>query len=260
MAIVDVNIDLPLRVQEKFTLVGHGFVVGNPIIVDITLGTFKLARASSTIAGRWVGVVTTVIDADNFIISTSGFITTGVPAYPASTVVYVSPTVAGGVTDTEPVRVSIPVMIVLVNGVSAFLIPSIDAKSIKQWFFGDYASTVAASLTRFGFVIGSTGTPQVTESLRQNIALGGNYSQWTANIVGTQSLTGSLVLTFRQASADTTLVITIPAGSATGFYSDLVNIVTIGTDVPISVKVENNASATSTTLVGWKILYNERTL
>ena len=259
MAIVDVNIDLPLRVQEQFTLVGHGFVVGNPIIVDLALGTFKLARASTTVAGRWVGVVTTVIDADNFIISTSGFITTGVPAYPASTVVYVSP-VAGGVTDTEPVQFSIPVMIVLVSGVSAFLIPSIDAKSIKQWFFADYASTVASLLTRYGLAIGSTGTPQVTESLRQNIALGGNYSQFTANIVGTQPVTGSLVLTFRNNSLDTALVITIPAGSATGVYSDLVNVVNIGGEIPISVKVENNASATSTTLVGWKILYNERTV
>ena len=258
MAIVDVNIDLPQRVQEKFTQVGHGFVVGNPIIVDLALGTFKLARASTIVAGRWVGVVTTVIDADNFIISTSGFITTGVPAYPASTVVYVSPLVSGGVTDTEPVRFSIPVMIVLVSGVSAFLIPSIDSKSIKQWFFADFASTVAASLTRYGLAIGSTGTPQVTESLRQNIALGGDYSQFTANIVGTQSVTGSIVLTFRSNSFDTALVITIPAGSATGVYSDLVDIVTIGFDVPISVKVENNASATSTTLVGWRILYNER--
>jgi len=258
MAIVDVNIDLPLRVQEAFTLVAHGFSVGNPVIVDLTLGTFKKARATSTVAGRWVGVVTNVIDADNFIISTSGFITTGVPAYPSSTVVYVSQ-VAGGVTDTEPVQFSIPVMIVLVSGVSAFLIPSIDSKSIKQWFFADFASTVAASLTRFGFVIGSTGTPQVTESLRQNIALAGNYSQLTANIVGTQPASGSLVLTLRLVAVDTTLVITIPAGSATGNYSNLVNIVSASTDNPISVKVENNALATSTTLVGWRILYNERT-
>ena len=70
----------------------------------------------------------------------------------------------------------------------------------------------------------------------------------------THPATGTLVVTIRKNNADTSLVITIASGGVANFYSNLVNSVSFTSGDRCSVKVVNNASAPSATVVGISVM------
>lgn len=70
----------------------------------------------------------------------------------------------------------------------------------------------------------------------------------------TQPGSGTLVITLRKNLADTALVITIASGAAANFYSNLVNSVAFTSGDRCSVKVVNNASAASASVVGISVM------
>jgi hypothetical protein len=70
----------------------------------------------------------------------------------------------------------------------------------------------------------------------------------------TQPGSGTLVITLRKNLVDTALVITIAAGAAANFYSNLVNSVAFSSGDRCSVKVVNNASAASASVVGISVM------
>jgi hypothetical protein len=245
------------RIAKVFTQAAHGFIVGDVVRVSNT-NTFQKARATSPSAARFSGVVSQVIDANNFELTMSGYLSSGVPAYPGGTLLYVDSLVGGTLTDVEPQHYAVPVMIILESGVSAFVVPSIDAKRTKQWLTGDIASTIGSSLTRYAFVMGSSGSVQVTEGLRSNAALPGNYCHLRVNTFGVQSALGSLTITLRNNTVDTAVSVVIPAGSAGGNFQDIVNDADIVDGIPISYKLVNAAGAASTTVLGMQILYQEQ--
>jgi hypothetical protein len=70
----------------------------------------------------------------------------------------------------------------------------------------------------------------------------------------TQPATGTLVVTIRKNNADTSLVITIAAGGVANFYSNLVNSVAFTSGDRCSVKMVNNASTASATVVGISVM------
>lgn len=127
----------------------------------------------------------------------------------------------------------------------------------RSCFYNSLISgTVGSGATLFGALLSSSSL-NATENARQNIvSMPGTFKSFYAQTGSTQSGTGSLVLTARKNNADTSVVITIAAGSAAGTFSDLTNSFSAaaGSDV-LGVKVVNNASATSAQIIGTGIYY-----
>lgn len=100
----------------------HGFVVGDVIRID-GVNTFAKAQADSPANAEVVGIVTNVIDVDNFEFVSEGVITTGVPVYAAGTVLFLSRTTAGALVDTDTStigEVSFPLAVVSESGVRMY--------------------------------------------------------------------------------------------------------------------------------------------
>ena len=70
---------------------------------------------------------------------------------------------------------------------------------------------------------------------------------------GAQPVTGSHVLTILKNGVDTSIVVTIPAGSAAGVFSDTTNSVAFVAGDEISIKAVNNATTNSSIIVGYSI-------
>ncbi len=84
----------------------HGFIVGESVrLVAGSANTYTKAQADSAENAEVVGMVTTVVNANRFILTLQGVITTGVPAQPAGTVMFLSPSIAGALTSTEPTAI-----------------------------------------------------------------------------------------------------------------------------------------------------------
>ncbi len=95
----------------------HGFAVGDALRSSGTDNEYAKAQADSAANAEAIGMVTTVTDADNFIITTSGLIdvAAAVPSATAGDVLFLDPSTAGAVTTTEPTvagQVSKPIGIV----------------------------------------------------------------------------------------------------------------------------------------------------
>lgn len=253
---ITVNIDTPPRISKSFTQTAHGCVVGDVLYRKFD-NTWAKARSSTTEVGRALGYVSAVADVDNFTLTFQGYITTGVPVATAGTVFYVDPTTPGEITSTQPPR-SVPVLVIIESGASAILLIGIDTQRMRQWLTGDVATVLAAGTTRYCFLWGSTGVPQVTEAFRQNVAMIGTYQYYTINTVTAQPGTGSLVLTSRVGGVDDNITITIAAGSAAAVFEDLTNIITVaGLNTLVGMKFVNNASGNSTQVISTRILYTE---
>lgn len=102
----------------------HSLSVGYPIRVSGT-NTYVGAQANNEANAEVVGYVTEIVDGDNFKYVPIGEVTTGVPSVAAGTVLFLSPTVQGGLTSTEPTtvgQVSKPLMVVIESGAKALFI------------------------------------------------------------------------------------------------------------------------------------------
>lgn len=102
----------------------HSLSVGYPIRVSGT-NTYIGAQANNEANAEVVGYVTEIVDGDNFKYVPIGEVTTGVPYVAAGTVLFLSPTVQGGLTSTEPTtvgQVSKPLMVVIESGAKALFI------------------------------------------------------------------------------------------------------------------------------------------
>jgi hypothetical protein len=253
---ITVNIETPPRISESFTQTGHGFVVGDVIRVTNT-NVFAKAQASGLANSRAIGIVTAVADANNFTVTMQGYINVGVPVAAAGTVCYLSPTTAGELTSTAPTHHEVPVLIILESGAKAFLMLGIDVLRMKQQLPSAVFSTIAAGLTRYGFLFGYSGTLQATENQRQSISFAGRYKDWYLRTLSTQSATGALVLTVRKNGVNDTMSITIPAGGAAGEYSDTTNQVAATRGDLMSVGWVHAASTTSTTVTMFNLIFQE---
>ncbi len=93
------------------TQAAHGLAVGN--VVRMVFGNYQKAIASSAIAAEVVGIVGSVIDANNFVLITNGFVS-GLSGLTAGTVYFLDPVAPGVLTATPPTtanQVSKPVLI-----------------------------------------------------------------------------------------------------------------------------------------------------
>jgi hypothetical protein len=105
-------------------------------------------------------------------------------------------------------------------------------------------ATVALSSTVFSTLTG--GTFSGTENARITIIPQAcTISRMYFATATAQPASGSLVLTLRKNNADTSLVITIAAGSAANFFNNTANSVSFSAGQYASIKFQNNATATS---------------
>lgn len=144
----------------------HGLSVGDIVRSNGTAGQFTKAQADSASNAEVIGIVTVVTDANNFTVTTEGYITTGVPTATAGTVFFLSPSTAGALTSTEPStvgQISIPLLTVITSAAKAFF------------------------TVRRGLVIATAGTGTVT-----SIATGTGLTGGTITTSGTVSLSTAL--------------------------------------------------------------------
>jgi hypothetical protein len=118
---IDVSLTPPPRIILEVTQNSHGFSVGNVLKVSGT-NTFALAQADTQGNSRAVGIVTQVVNANEFVLTLQGRMTSGVPAAAAGTIMYLSDSVAGALTSTAPASNVTPVLVVLENAISAVVL------------------------------------------------------------------------------------------------------------------------------------------
>lgn len=94
---------------DKVTQVGHGFDEGD--VLYYTGSAYAKAKADTSATAEVVGMVSRVIDVDTFEITLEGKVT-GLTGLTAGEVYFLSPTVSGAITATEPSvlgHVSLPI-------------------------------------------------------------------------------------------------------------------------------------------------------
>jgi hypothetical protein len=96
------------------TQTAHGFSVGNVLRVQNSATTYIKAQADTAANAEVIGIVSAVIDANNFTIIMFGYVT-GLSGLTKGAVYFLSDTTAGLLTTTEPtpngVKVSKPLLI-----------------------------------------------------------------------------------------------------------------------------------------------------
>ena len=155
MPTLDITLTAPPRIILTVDQVGHGFLVGNVVKVSGT-NTYALAQADSQANSRAVGIVSQVVNADQFVLTEQGLLESGVPAVAAGTVMFLSDSVAGGLTSSEPTSNSTPILVVVENGLKAIVINSLhptqggggggvyQTDTYANWEIKRFASTLPA--------------------------------------------------------------------------------------------------------------------
>lgn len=89
-------------ITESISQTSHGFAVGDLIYYNGT--SFVKSQADTVVKAETYGMVTTVTDANNFVMTTRGNVTT-LSGLTAGTVYFLDPTTAGAMTSTKPTTV-----------------------------------------------------------------------------------------------------------------------------------------------------------
>lgn len=159
-------------VTSTISQVAHGFSVGQ--VVRLDGASYVLAQASSAANAETVGVVVTVTDVDNFIITTFGKIT-GLSGLTAGEVYFLSATVAGDVTLTAPSTVGQVVKPVLI------------ADTTTTAFVRDFRGNVLANAADGGSVsawltfVFTAGVPTILDSFNISSLTDNGVGDMTAN-------------------------------------------------------------------------------
>lgn len=98
--LTDLGLSSATSVTKMVAQASHGFAVGDWL--KHSGGSYAKAQANSAANAEVVGVVSTVTDANNFVITLYGYVT-GLSSLTADTVYFLSPSAAGFLTATEPV-------------------------------------------------------------------------------------------------------------------------------------------------------------
>jgi hypothetical protein len=123
---------------------------------------------------------------------------------------------------------------------------ALTSQVVSQLMVGSMTNqpSVSASSTRYCAV--GDGAPVSNENLcRSYMERAATLKNLRINLDSAQPASGSLVFTVMKNGVATTLVVTIAAGSAAGWYSDTTNSVTVAAGDKISVQVVNNATSGS---------------
>lgn len=170
------------RTERTVTQVAHGFAVGEAL--RLSGATYGLAIANASNDSNVVGVVQSVTDVDNFVLVMSGYID-GQSGLVAGSRYFLSPTVAGALTTTEPTAASefsVPVLIAdstttgYVTGQrSNPSVASFDTGISKAWINFNGIGTVAINGSFNVSSLVDNGVGQYTVNLTNSFA-NANYS------------------------------------------------------------------------------------
>ena len=142
--------------SRQITQATHAFTVGK--VLYYTGAAYALAKADAAATAEVIGVVTTVVDANTFIITTSGYIT-GLSGLTAGSTYFLSDATAGLLTATAPVT----------NG--SILKPLLTADSTTSgYFYNMRGSVIAAGSPETASTL--LGNPNGTAQATQEITLG----------------------------------------------------------------------------------------
>lgn len=124
-------------------------------------------------------------------------------------------------------------------------------------FLSGYIGTgvIGAATTNYSGILGG-GYVNAANEFQRFVPLpqACSFSRWYARTSATQPASGSLVITLRQNSVDTALVITIAAGSVAGTYSNTATSVSFSAGDLTSVKIVNNGAANSAPIISLSIM------
>lgn len=167
---------------KQITQTSHGFSVGQPIRYSGT--TYVLSKADTSSDAEVDGMVGTVIDANNFVLVSIGYIT-GLTGLTAGTTYFLSAATAGVLTSTAP------------STAGQISKPIFRADSTTSGYFIDYRGiAIAASAnyvnvgsgttgqyasTKFGLTDGATIALDWNNGNVQSVTLGGNRTFTFAN-------------------------------------------------------------------------------
>jgi len=153
--------------------VGHGFLLGEALQMNAGVWARAQASAPDTLG---VGIVKSVVDADNFVVSMGGLVT-GLSGLTAGEYYFVSDSVAGALVTTEPTQYSNPIglavssteMVVLpyrpsVSSSGAVSLPNYstsEVDTLQKWVDG---RTIWRKIVNFG-TLPNTGTKSVAHGI-----------------------------------------------------------------------------------------------
>ena len=184
--------------------VAHGFSVGDVIKSDGTAGSYALAQADSSVNAEVVGLVTVVVDANNFeyakdIMAYTG---AGIPAGTPGQAVFLDPAVAGAMTITEPTAVgeiSKPVGVLITS-------------AAEMNFTADYRGQILTGIgSTVGYASGYTVGSSAIQNAIQTHVITHNLGQIpkliTLRIQNTSAVAGGVGVSSGSASTDGGVII-----------------------------------------------------
>lgn len=128
----------------------HGFITGSVIRPSGSSNFYVLAKADSSENAEVAGIVTTVVGSNDFKYTTEGIINVGIPTASVGSTLFLSPSVAGELTSTEPTasgNISKPLVTVIASG----------TRGIFTNMRGSYVSEATGSTTGTGSLVFSDG-------------------------------------------------------------------------------------------------------
>lgn len=190
----------------------HTFVVGDVLRNTTSDNVYAKAQADSAANAEVIGIVTEVVDADNFVITTSGMVDAAgaVPALAAGTVLFLSPTTAGALTATEPTtagQISKPLAIIQDNDdtmvffnwrgalISDVDLPSQTYITVKMGTEADGDDNMTFSLTTGSFTAGKylsvykNGALQEESATADYVTSGTTKAVFNAVVLDTDKIT-----------------------------------------------------------------------
>lgn len=145
----------------------HGLSEGDVIKSNGTANQYAKAKADSAVNAEVVGIVTTVVDVNNFIYSKDimGYTGAGIPAGTPGEAVFLSPTTAGAMTLTEPTsagQISKPVGVLIASGAKMNFSSDIRGQEVQATPLA--ISNLLESFTDTTLTIPPTATPVIVHT------------------------------------------------------------------------------------------------
>lgn len=187
--------------QRKITQTNHGFGTGQ-ILTITSASTYVLAQADTGADGEVVGMVSSVVDANNFNIITEGYVT-GLSGLAAGSVYFLSPATAGNLTTIEPTT----------NG--QIDKPLFVAETTNSGYFHNYRGIVVGASSGGSSGGGSAATTNIsfktaayTLSNSDDIVIFNTPATCTL-----QNITSALLKTYTISNQDDTMIMNLVAQS-----------------------------------------------
>lgn len=244
----------------------HGLAVGDVVKSSGTDGEYDKAQADTAANAEVVGIVSAVLDVDNYTITTSGSITDAavVPTETAGTVLFLSEATAGLLTTTEPTDlgyISKPVAIMTGSNESMIVTP-LRGVEINE---AAGLNPIISGETPTGLVNGSNTTFTVAEgsyiSSTLEVWINGVYQKRVTHFTETTPSTGTFTMgdapetddviqvSYRTTNTGTVAAETVggysPAGMQVQMQYSLYNAVATGTTlIPNDDSIPQNTEGT----------------